>query len=110
MRRKNTKKKGDRYEHYVAWKMRLHGYLFVRVIGGSHDYGGDIVARCFPFGSIVVQCKNYKGRVGVSAVQEAAAARMYYRTSKAAVATNSTFTKSARELATRCGVSLWERY
>lgn len=110
MRKKNTKRKGDRYEHHVAWKMRFRGYFFVRVIGRSHDFGGDILAWRFPFRSVVVQCKNYSGRVGISAVQEAAAAKMYYKTSKAVVATNSTFTKSARELATRCGVSLWERY
>lgn len=106
----NTKRKGDKYEHKVAFKMRFHGFFMVKVRGCSGDFGGDITARCFPFGSIVVQCKNYKGKVGVQAVQEVCAARMYYRTSRAAVATNSTFTKNARELARRCGVELWERY
>lgn len=110
MRRKNTKKKGDRYEHYVAWKMRLHGFLFVKVRGKSGDFGGDITARCFPFGSIVVQCKNYKGKVGVAAVQEIYAAKRYYHATRAAVATNSTFTKNAEKLARACGVELWARY
>ena len=109
-RKKNTKRKGDRYEHYVAWKMRMHGYFFVTVRGKSSDYGGDITARCFPFGSIVVQCKNYKGKVGVKAVQEAYAAKTYYRTSRAAVATNSTFTKNAETLAKACNVELWSKY
>lgn len=108
--RRNTKRKGDRYEHKVAFKMRFHGFFMINVRGKSGDFGGDITARCFPFGSIVVQCKSYKGKVGVQAVQEVVAARMYYRTSRAAVATNSTFTKNARELARRCGVELWERY
>ena len=109
-RKKNTKKKGDWYEHKVAAKMRLHGFYFVKVCGRSGDFGGDITARCFPFGSICVQCKNYKGKVGVAAVQEVTAARIYYHTKRAAVATNSTFTKNAHELARRCGVELWERY
>ena len=108
--RRNTKRKGDRYEHKVAFKMKFHGFFMINVRGKSGDFGGDITARCFPFGSIVVQCKNYKGKVGVQAVQEVVAARMYYRTSRAAVATNSTFTKNAKELARRCGVELWERY
>ncbi len=110
MRKKNTKRKGDRYEHHVAWKMRFRGYFFVKVIGRSHDFGGDILAWRFPFRSVVVQCKNYSGRVGISAVQEAVAAKMYYKTSKAVVATNSTFTKNAEKLAAACGVELWSRY
>lgn len=108
--RRNTKRKGDKYEHHVAFKMKFHGFFMINVRGKSGDFGGDITARCFPFGSIVVQCKSYKGKVGVQAVQEVVAARMYYRTFRAAVATNSTFTKNARELARRCGVELWERY
>jgi restriction system protein len=90
--------------------MRFHGFFMIRQIGASHDFGGDILARSFPFGSIVVQCKGYKGKVGISAVQEAYAAKTYYRTSRAAVATNSTFTKPAVELARKCGVELWNRY
>lgn len=109
-RRVNTKRKGDWYEHKVARKMKLHGYFFVRVRGRSGDFGGDITARCFPFGKIVIQCKNYKSKVGVAAVQEVYAAKTYYHATRAAVATNSSFTKNARELARRCGVELWEGY
>ncbi len=110
MRKKNTKHKGDRYEHHVAWKMRFHGFFMVQVRGRSGDFGGDVTARYFPFGSIVVQCKNYKGKVGIAAVQEVYAAKRYYHASRAAVATNSTFTKNAEKLARACGVELWERY
>ena len=62
------------------------------------------------FTKIVVQCKHYSKPVGVRAIQEVNAARKYYNASRAAVATNSTFTKQARALAKRCGVELWERY
>jgi restriction system protein len=106
----NTKRKGDKYEHKVARKMWLHGYFFVRVVGHSSDYGCDVIARYFPFGRIVVQCKNYKGKVGVQAVQEIYAAKRYYHATRAAVATNSTFTKNAEKLAAACGVELWARY
>lgn len=108
--KRNTKRKGDRYERHVAWKMKFHGYFFVKVRGRSGDFGGDVTAMCFPFGKIVVQCKNYSGKVGVSAVQEVYAAKRYYHATRAAVATNSTFTKAAKELAAKCGVKLWERY
>lgn len=92
--------------------MRLHLWMFVRRCGKATqaDFGGDITARGFLFTKIVVQCKCYSGKVGVAAVQQAYAAKRYYHASRAAVATNSTFTKQARELAKKCGVKLWERY
>lgn len=108
--KRNTKRKGDKYERHVAWKMKFHGYFFVRVQGKSGDYGCDCTAHYLPFGKIVVQCKNYSGKVGVAAVQEVYAAKRYYHATRAAVATNSTFTKNAKELAAKCGVKLWERY
>ena len=102
--------KGTRYEKHVARKMQLRLWMFVRRIGKSGDFGADIIARGFLFTKIVVQCKHYSKPVGVSAVQQVNAARQYYGASRAAVATNSTFTRQAKQLAKRCGVELWERY
>lgn len=82
----------------------------MRRIGKSGDYGADVIARGFLFTKIVVQCKHYSKPVGVRAVQEVNAARQYYGASRAAVATNTTFTKQAKMLAKRCGVELWEKY
>lgn len=107
MRRKRNA--GKDYEQHCALKMRLHGYLFVRKVGKSGDFGADIIARRL-FRKIVVQCKCYSKPVGVKAIQEVVAARQYYGASIAAVATNSTFTKQARQLAKRCNVKLWEHY
>ena len=98
------------YEKHVARKMRLRLWMFVRHCGKSGDFGADVIARGFLFRKIVVQCKCYSGKVGVKAVQEAYTAKRFYNASRAAVATNSEFTKSARLLAKRCGVELWERY
>lgn len=110
-RRKNTTAKGTAYEEHVAQKMKWHGYRFVKRIGRSNDRGADILARTGLFGrKVVVQCKNYKGKVGNSAVQEVFAAKQYYGASVAMVATNSTFTEGAKELAKACGVILLERY
>lgn len=105
-----ARNKGTAYEMHCAMKMRLRLWLFVRRIGKSGDFGADITARGFLMTKIVVQCKHYSKPVGVRAVQEVNAARQYYRASRAAVATSSTFTKQAKELAKRCGVELWERY
>lgn len=106
MRRKD----GTAYEKHVARKMRRHLWLFVKRCGKSGDYGADVIARGFLLRKIVVQCKDYRNPVGVKAVQEAFAAKRFYRASRAAVASSTTFTKSARILAKRCGVELWERY
>lgn len=103
-------KDGKAYEHYCADKMRLHGFYAIKVVGKAGDYGADIVARGFMFARIVVQCKHYSKPVGVRAVQEVNAARQYYGASRAAVATNSTFTKAAQELAKACGVELWAHF
>lgn len=103
---------GESYEKHCMRKMRRRLWLFVRQCGRTNraDFGGDITARGFLFTKIVVQCKCYSGKVGVAAVQQAYAAKRYYHASRAAVATNSTFTKQAKELARHCGVELWENY
>lgn len=109
-KRRNTTAKGTRYEKHVASKMRWHGYLFVRRVGRAGDFGADCIGYTWLLRKVIVQCKNYRGKVGVSAVQEAHAAKAYYKASRAVVATNSTFTESAKELARACGVELWEKY
>ena len=101
---------GERYERHVARKMRWRLWLFVRRVGKSGDFGADVIARGFLFRKIVVQCKCYSKPVGVKAVQEAYAAKRFYRASRAAVAARGTFTKAAQLLAKRCGVELWEKY
>lgn len=100
---------GKRYEYKVARYMRWHGYLFVRVVGKPADYGADIIARDLLLRKVVVQCKSYSGKVGIAAVQQAIAAKAYFRASRAIVATNSTFTASAKKMADKCHVKLWER-
>ena len=49
--------------------------------------------------SYAVQCKDYGESVGNSAVQQAVAARSYYRTDFAVVCAPNGFTKSALSLA-----------
>ena len=55
-----------------------------------------------------MQCKYYTYPVGNKAVQEAYSGAKFYDCDRSAVLTNSTFTKSARELAGKIGVDLWE--
>lgn len=113
MRKKNTKRKGDKYEEHCAMKLRLRGCIVQRV-GRAGDFGADLIIRTFFFRKVaIVQCKYLSGvnaKVGPRAIQEAFTARQFYGAQKAIVCTNRTFTKNAEKLAAACGVELWARY
>lgn len=69
------------------------------------DWGADVVGR---IGSecVVVQCKDWGGPVGLSAIQEVAFARTHYRAQLAAVVSRSGYTKAAKAAAKTAGVHL----
>lgn len=98
---------GDEFELLVAKLFEAMKYD-VSVTQHSADQGIDVVARK---GSMVlgIQAKCYSQPVGNSAVQEAVAGKAYYNCRKVMVVTNSSFTASARQLATANGVLLWTR-
>ncbi|WP_244323956.1 restriction endonuclease [Enterococcus casseliflavus] len=56
-----------------------------------------------------IQCKRWKNKVGNKAVQEVYAGIGYYSLDKAIVLTNSYFTESAKQLAAKLDVELWDR-
>ena len=56
-----------------------------------------------------IQCKRYDSPVGIDAVQQVYAGRAYYECHVAMVLTNQYFTGSARKLADKIGVVLWDR-
>ena len=99
---------GHEYEQVVARYLQRHGYYGVQVTKGSGDFGVDVIARK-GLTKYAVQCKYYSHAVGLDAIQEVVAGKTYYGCDAAMVVTNSTFTKAARELATRNGVKLIER-
>jgi len=98
---------GMQFEEFLAELFRHLGYRVQRV-GNSHDFGADLVLASHRQ-RIVVQAKRYAGNVGIAAVQEVLGAVQYYHGSRGMVVTNSGFTESARELAARSGVDLWDR-
>lgn len=98
---------GTRFEEFLAELFGHMGY-HVALVGRSHDFGADLVLTSHRR-RIVVQAKRYDGNVGITAVQEVLGAVQYYRGACGMVVTNSGFTESARELAARSGVELWDR-
>lgn len=99
---------GIEFEYFIAELLKQRGFYNVRVTEASGDYGVDIVAM--KEGHIwAIQCKKYSGSVGVSAVQEVFSGKQFYNCDKAVVITNSTFTQSARNLALKTNVELWDK-
>jgi restriction system protein len=98
---------GTQFEEFLAVLFVHLGYR-VQYVGMSHDFGADLVLTS-PRQRIVVQAKRYAGNVGIGAVQEALGAVHYYRCTRGMVVASGGFTESARELAARSGVELWDR-
>jgi restriction system protein len=98
---------GTQFEEFLAVLFVHLGYR-IQHVGMSHDFGADLVLTS-PRQRIVVQAKRYSGNVGIGAVQEALGAVQYYRGMRGMVVASSGFTESARELAARSGVELWDR-
>lgn len=92
------------FEHYCADRLRNSGWD-VRVTQASGDQGIDLIANR---GNVkaVFQCKKYSQPVGNGAVQEIIAGKQFEQAHIAAVVSNSTYTQSAKQLATTTGVHL----
>lgn len=101
---------GEAYENYVGYKLLEQGWRDVDYTSKTNDYGADIIAKN-PEGELVcIQCKRYADSVGIAAIQEVSAAKLYYNCKHAIAVTNSTFTPNAKELAKRTDVELWENF
>jgi restriction system protein len=92
------------YEALVADLLRDFGWA-TRLTKGSGDQGIDVIAE-MRGKKVVIQCKLYSSTVGNAAVQEAIAGMRFEDANFAAVVSNSTFTQSAKQLATKTGVLL----
>jgi restriction system protein len=88
---------GQEFEKYVAEILQTQGYS-ISLTRTTGDYGGDIVAHKNGI-TEVFQLKRYRSTVGEEAIQQAVAAKAYYKATVAIVVTNSYFTRFAKELA-----------
>lgn len=88
---------GAQFERYL---FDIFTYLrySVQLVAQSGDQGVDLLVDTAT-GRVAVQAKCYSGSVGNAAVQQAFAGMAHYRCQRCAVITNSTFTRSANDLA-----------
>lgn len=99
---------GHDFEYFCAELLRKKGFKNVEVTKGSGDQGIDIIAYRddVKYG---IQCKCYSHDIGNKAIQEAYAGAKFYDCHVPVVLTNRYFTTSAKELAQKTQVLLWDR-
>ena|ERR1035437_5679007 len=90
---------GLEFEKYIANLLRIKGYKNVRLTE-KYDQGVDIIATRdgVTWG---IQVKRYSGLVKADAIRQVVTALKKYKCDRAMVVTNSTYSKTAQELA-RC--------
>ena len=92
------------YEHAVC-EVFTNCCWNAQVTKASGDQGVDVIAELNSV-RVAVQCKLYSSPVGNGAVQEVFAAKSHYDCQLAMVVTNNSYTTSAKQLASTCGVEL----
>lgn len=99
---------GHEFEFFCAEVLAKNGFENISVTKGSGDQGVDIIAYKddVKYG---IQCKCYTQDIGNKAVQEVFAGKTFYQCHVGVVLTNRYFRESAKELAKRSGVILWDR-
>ncbi|MDH5670411.1 MAG: restriction endonuclease, partial [Nitrospira sp.] len=101
---RTTSQIGRDFEQSCGARLNELGFE-VEYTSTSGDFGCDIVATKDGL-RYAVQCKGREMTAGVTAVQEAAAARSHYKTDYAVVISQSGYTKAARDLAASTRVVL----
>lgn len=99
---------GIDFEHFTCDILVANGFEHAESTKASWDFGVDVLATKDNV-TYAIQCKRYSSLVGIEAVQQAYAGRAYYECHVAVVLTNQYFTRSARKLADKIGVVLWDR-
>lgn len=102
------KMNGIEFEEYIQFLLEKLEYKKVRTTKRYGDQGIDLIAKKEDT-TIGIQCKRWNKKVGNKAVQEVHAGIGYYKLDKGIVVTNNYFTNSAKELAERLDVELWNR-
>ena len=98
---------GIEFEGFCGDILKCMGYL-VSYTPATGDRGIDIIAEK-DGRKLGVQTKRYVKKVGISAVQEVVAGKLYHKVDDMLVITNSYFTPHAVELAQINKVILWDK-
>lgn len=98
---------GQMFEELILEHFRQLGYKG-HMTPPTADYGADLVLQNEQE-KVVAQIKRWKQKVGIEAVQQAAASINHYNADRGIVITNSFFTPNAEKLAKSNNIELWDR-
>jgi restriction system protein len=98
---------GVEFEKLIAQKFLSLGYK-CRETPTTGDYGADLIVETRNEARVIIQCKRYKAKLNLKAVQEVISAMAYYGGDYGIVITTNGYLKSAIELAKSADVELWD--
>lgn len=99
---------GIEFEELCCMILLANGFDSAENTQASVDFGVDILASKDDV-TYGIQCKRYDSKVGIDAVQQAYSGAAYYDCETAVVLSNNYYTSSAKKLADKLGVLLWDR-
>ena len=98
---------GIEFEKLLCDKFKELGF-YAEMTKGSGDFGADIIIETKNQSKIIVQCKRFKNKVNLKAVQEVIGAVGHFNADVGIVITNNTFLNSAKKLAESNDIELWD--
>lgn len=99
---------GADFEQLIASKFSSLGFA-VESTPVTGDYGADLIVTTPNASRISIQCKRFKSKVNLKAVQEVVASLSHYQCDYGIVITNSSFLNSAKKLAENNDIELWDQ-
>lgn len=100
---------GYEFEDFLSYLFDELDYIVLNSTNKSGDFGADLIIKNNDSKKIAVQAKRYKNNVPPKAVQEVCGAIGYYNCDQGLVVTNSNLTSSAKKLAKKNNIEVWER-
>lgn len=98
---------GKAFEELLITQFKKLGFLTLRT-PATGDYGADIILETVNGTKIAIQCKRYKSRVNLKAVQEVVGALAHFQADIGVVITNNSYLNSAIKLAQSNDIELWD--
>ena len=98
---------GVEFENLLLDKFITMGFK-VESTPKTGDFGADLIVENSEGSRIIVQCKRFKAKVNLKAVQEVVGAMGHYAGDYGVVITNNSFLNSAIKLAESHDIELWD--
>ncbi|WP_411725765.1 restriction endonuclease [Methyloglobulus sp.] len=98
---------GVEFENLLMDKFVALGFR-VELTPKTGDFGADLIVENHEGSRIIVQCKRFKSKVNLKAVQEVIGAIGHYAGDMGIVITNNSFLNSAVKLAETHDIELWD--